>query len=196
MDPRLKKLARELFGDAGVTDDDHEIAIRIARAAEIPFHFAYGRLIVDGEPKPWSKNKMIHDGPGITTYFLWQAATGVLSPAPASPTIINLGTGTTTYSSAWTGCETVITDAGLVYGAATSVVVSTANASYTHDLVTVTKAWGVLSGLASGPHDVKEMALRTDTSGTIYGFGRLQLATQQITTATNLSAEYKVQYVP
>lgn len=189
LDPRLAQYLRELYGDRNVTEDDHDLVVKMLQANEITgYMLGRGRLCYNGVWAPYSRNKLLQNGPKIVIRRVWNVAT-----VPSVPSIIRLGTGTSAYNRSFAGCETEISDAGLVFGAADTVVVGTADANYGDDKVTITKDFGTLT-LTSGPYDVSEMALR-NTDGTPLNFNRFIVSTKQISTGGTLQAEVVVQHV-
>jgi hypothetical protein len=187
----MNKIIHELENDPGVTHIDHDLAIRLIGALgfEKCMWAGKGRICYNGEWTPYSHNRLLQNGPKIVTRRLFNVST-----VPSIPNVIILGTGTSAYDRTFPGCETAISDAGLVFAADSSPTIGTADANYGDDKCTINYDWGTLT-LSGGPYTVSEMALR-NTDGTPLNFNRLLIANKQISTGGTLQAECVVQCVP
>lgn len=197
MDPRLRNLLRELYGDRGVTGDDHDLAIRFCRANEIACVTGQGWLTVDGVDQPRTHNKLLKRGPEMNARRAFNLS------IPAIPQYIQLGVGTgaETLNTGLVQCQTPTTDAVLAVAAPTSITPTSSGGVYPFDVVTVVRAYGVLTGLAA-PLAISEMSL-LNTNSTVQdldlaaqtGWGRILLpAVVNISATTNLTANYIVRF--
>jgi hypothetical protein len=196
IDPRLRNVLRELYGDTGVGDNDHDLAIAFLKQHEIAHVIGYGNLVVNGVPTPYSNNKLLRDGPSMLVRRVFNSASGGAPPYDVVPTLpdriqIGIGTGAETLNSGLTQCQTPSSDPVLAVGAPTSIALTGSGGVYPWDTQTVSRAYGVLTGLV-GTVNIAELAL-INTDGTPVGWGRVLLpAVVPVTATTDLTANYIV----
>jgi len=166
IDPRLKKVVRELFGDMG-TDDDHAYVMALLEGMEVPHMKGKGRLCYNGEWTPFGHNRLIDDGTKILTSRTFDSSTYTnVDGVPGNyavltaPRQIVLGTGgdgtANSYSASYpNGVQTEITGedisgppSGFTPGTAwptSEVSVSSSGSTYIHDTITFATNWGTLA---------------------------------------------------
>jgi len=196
IDPRYKKVLREIYGDTGVTDDDHELASKILASLEIPHMVGRGRLRYNGDWEPMSRNKLLKNGPKILMRRLFNVAT-----VPSVPNWIVLGkqTGTLSYDVNAPGCQDVISDGTAGSGGISPVVadtypISTTNATYGDDTCVLTYDYSTLSAI-SGDITITEMALR-NSDGTPLNYNWIDISDKTVSIGGTLVAEMTVQCLP
>lgn len=158
IDPRYMKFLRELNGDSGVTDDDHELVSKMLSQWEIQHMVGRGRLNYNGEWAPSSRNKLLDKGPKILMNRLF-----VESPTITIPNWIVLGKqASPSYVGSAPGCQTVISDGTSGFGGISPVVADTftiSNTTLELDTCVLTYDYETLSDIA-GEIIITEMALR------------------------------------
>ena len=195
IDPRYKKVLREIYGDTGVTDDDHELASKLLSNLEIAHTTGKGRLCYNDVWTPFSSNRLVKYGPELLLGRLFDSSTYDTGSyaLPNIPNVITLGTDATAWTDTTIELGNEISDAGLSFAAPDDVTcTSSPAAKFPNDIVTITRSFGLLT-LISGPYSVTEMALRNSSSKY---FNRVLVSSTSIATNGTLTAQMVIQVIP